>query len=187
MKIEWAVLSTEPMKVLLINIKILSNFPLWAAITQLAHNCRDVNMGFQKLETTTFDLMYVDNMHIIHKIEYLLIKHAIWQHRSLFCAHFWHFMQISNMQISKFYILTHADGKYNASPTIWYLTRYVYLGIGHLHATFCWNAHHMSLTPLPRLPGHCSIMAIVWHPKLAHLSCMISFFITTCIFPTNIM
>ena len=60
MKIEWVVLSTEPMKVLFINIKILSNFPLWAAITQLAHNCRDVNVGFQKLETITFDLMYVD-------------------------------------------------------------------------------------------------------------------------------
>ena len=40
--------------------EILSNFPLWAAITQLAHNCSDVNMGFQKLETITFDLMYVD-------------------------------------------------------------------------------------------------------------------------------
>ena len=143
--------------------------------------------GFQNLGTITFDLMYVDNMHIIHTIEYLLIKHAIWQPRSLFCARFLHFMQISSMQISKFYILIHTDRKYNANPTIWYLTWYVYIGISHLHATFCWNAHHMCLTPLPWLPGHYLIMAIVWHPKLAHLSCMISFFMTTCIFPTNIM
>ena len=34
--------------------------PLWAVITQFAHKCRNVNMGFQKLETITFDLMYVD-------------------------------------------------------------------------------------------------------------------------------
>ena len=60
MKIEWVVLSTEPMKVLFINIKLLSNFPLWAAIAQLVHKCRYVNMGFQKLETISFDLMHVD-------------------------------------------------------------------------------------------------------------------------------
>ena len=49
MKIEWVVLCADPMKVLIINIKLSSNFILWTAIAQLAHKCRDVNMGFQKL------------------------------------------------------------------------------------------------------------------------------------------
>ena len=53
---------------------------------------------------------------IYHNIEYLWIKCAIWQPRSLFCAHFWHFMQISNMQISSFYILTHKDKEYSRKP-----------------------------------------------------------------------
>ena len=34
-------------------------------ITQLAHKCRDVNMGFQKLETISSDLMYADNTNVV--------------------------------------------------------------------------------------------------------------------------
>ena len=36
-----------------------NNVPLWAAITQLAPRCCDINMGFQKLETISFELMYL--------------------------------------------------------------------------------------------------------------------------------
>ena len=41
-------------------LKIWGNYPLRGIITQLAARCRNVNMGFQKLESISFDLMYVD-------------------------------------------------------------------------------------------------------------------------------
>ena len=40
--------------------KIWGNYPLCGVITQLAARCRNANMGFQKLEPISFDLMHVD-------------------------------------------------------------------------------------------------------------------------------
>ena len=39
---------------------IWGNYPLCGVITQLAARCCNVNMGFQKLEPISFNLMYVD-------------------------------------------------------------------------------------------------------------------------------
>ena len=41
-------------------LKIWGDYPLCGVITQLAARCGNVNMGFQKQETISFDLMYVD-------------------------------------------------------------------------------------------------------------------------------
>ena len=41
-------------------LKLWGNYPLCGVIIQLAIRCHNVNMGFQKLELISFDLMYVD-------------------------------------------------------------------------------------------------------------------------------
>ena len=68
----------------------------------------------------------------------------------------------TGMQISKFYILAHTDRKYDANHTIWYLTWYVYLGIGHLHATFLLNCSSHAFDPV----------AIVTRPLLNNGQCL---------------
>ena len=40
--------------------KLWGNFTLCGVITQLAARCLNVNMGFQKLESISFDLLFVD-------------------------------------------------------------------------------------------------------------------------------
>ena len=60
MKMGCVVPIVELETILFVTIKILSNFPLSAVITLLAQKCCDVNMGFQKWETISFELMHVD-------------------------------------------------------------------------------------------------------------------------------
>ena len=78
MKMGWVVLIVEPKTGLFITIKILSKIPLWTVITQLTHEYCDISMGFQKLKTISFDLMYVDKQRLMSKVTW---KFTSWRHR----------------------------------------------------------------------------------------------------------
>ena len=61
MKMGWVVTTVVSKTMLFKYIKNMGVITLFVGvITQLAARCRNVNMGFQKLEPISFDLMYVD-------------------------------------------------------------------------------------------------------------------------------